>query len=32
MTPVTRNRIHDGQLVRYLLGLLPDDEAERLDH
>jgi hypothetical protein len=28
---VSRESIHDGQFVRYLLGLLPDDEAERLD-
>jgi hypothetical protein len=28
---VSRDSVHDDQLVRYLLGLLPDDEAERLD-
>ena len=28
---VSRESFHDDQLVRYLLGLLPDDEAERLD-
>ena len=28
---VSRESIHDGQLARYLLGLLPDDEAERVD-
>src|SRR6478752_799471 len=28
---VSRESTHDSQLVRYLLGLLPDDESERLD-
>src|SRR3954465_2665491 len=29
--PVSRESVHDQQLIRYLVGLLPDQEAERLD-
>src|SRR3954464_11578045 len=29
--PVSRESVHDQQLIRYLVGLLPDDEAEPLD-